>query len=156
MAKSKRSGKRSRDDAGSPRVFVEVMELASSLFNNRRDFGANHLNALAKTTRDYATTMSNLPTMQEQVNLVSDNIENFSDYVLNTDLQRIVKDISVQARRRPSLTVGVAVVAGVVATRFVFPSSTLPSKPFSRRTKKVRKSSGVVTRSRDDAAHGQD
>jgi hypothetical protein len=153
MAKSKRFNKQTNHEGMSHRIFDDVIDLASTLFRNRKAAGADRLRSLAEATRDYAASMKDLPTLQQQAHLASENIGNFAEYVLNTDIKHMVSDATVLARRRPLLTLGVAAVAGLAATRLVA-SSSIPTAPTVRRkTKKARKPSVVARRTMNGSAH---
>lgn len=154
MAKSKRFQKQTNHEGMSHRIFDDVIDLASTLFRNRKAAGADRLRSLAEATRDYAASMTDLPTLQRQAQLASENIGNFSEYVLNTDIKHMVSDATVLARRRPLLTLGVAAVAGLAATHLVTTSSQPNlSKTRGRRTKKTRQTSSVARRTMNGSAH---
>ena len=139
MANSKKFKKQIKRKAHSNRIFDDVIDLASSLFRNRQALGADRLASLAEATREYAASMTDLPTLQRQVNLASENLGNLADYVMNTDIKHMVSDATVLARRRPLLTLGVAAAAGLAASRWIITSST-PTAPGGRR--RIKKKSG--------------
>ena len=140
MAKSKKFNRKTNQESMSHRVFDDVIDVASTLFRNRKAAGAERLQSLAEATQEYAAAMTDLPTLQRQVKLASENMENFADYVLNTDIKHMVSDATVFARRRPLFTLSVAALAGLAATRLVTSTSMpVPSARSSSRTKKARK-----------------
>ena len=147
MAKSKKFNKQTNHEGMSHRIFDDVIDVASTLFRNRKAAGADRLQSLAEATHNYAAAMTDLPTLQRQVKLASENMENFADYVLNTDIKHMVSDATVLARRRPLFTLGVAALAGLAATRLVT-SNSMPATPAKRRSrsKKARKSSPAARR----------
>ena len=141
MAKAKKLNKQTNHGGMSHRIFDDVIELASTLFRNRKAIGAERLASLAEATREYAASMTDLPIIQRQINLASENLGNFSEYVLNTDIKHMVSDATVLAQRRPLLTLGVAAAAGLAATRLISTSSTTTSPTVRlRSTNKSRKS----------------
>ena len=143
MAKSKRFHKKANYEGKSHRIFDDVIDVASTLFRNRKEAGAERLRLLAESTRDYAASMTDLPTLQRQAQLASENIGNFAEYVLNTDIKHMVNDAAVLARRRPLFTLGVAAAAGLAATRWVATSAMATAPTVRRRSKKATKLNGV-------------
>ena len=147
MAKSKKFNKQTNHEGMSHRIFDDVIDVASTLFRNRKAAGADRLQSLAEATHNYAAAMTDLPTLQRQVKLASENMENFAEYVLNTDIKHMVSDATVLARRRPLFTLSVAALAGLAATRLVT-STSMPAPPTkrSRPTKKAGKSGATARR----------
>lgn len=137
MAKSKTIHQKSNQESMSHRIFDDLIEVASTLFRNRKAAGVDRLMAFAEATHNYAAAMTDLPTLQRQVNLASENIENFADYVLNTDIKHMVSDATVFARRRPLFTLGIAALGGLAATRLVANTS-MPIPP-SKRSRSIKK-----------------
>ncbi|HEY5363347.1 MAG TPA: hypothetical protein VIJ49_04030 [Aestuariivirga sp.] len=157
MAKSKRMYKQTSEGM-SHRVFDDMIDLASTLFRNRKAAGADRLRSLADATRDYAASMTDLPTLQRQAHLASENIGNFAEYVLNTDIKHMVSDVTVLAKRRPLLTLGVAAAAGLAVTHLATTSSQPSSyKTRGQRTKKSKQKSkqpsAVARRTMNGSAH---
>ena len=155
MAKSRQFHKKANSEGMSHRIFDDVVDLASTLFRNRKAIGADLLRTLAAATQNYAAAMTDLPTLQQQVELASENMGNFADYVLNTDIKHMVSDATVLARRRPLIVVGVAAAAGLAASRLVMSSSipTAPTKKRSSRPKKASKSSSGLRRTVNGTGH---
>ena len=153
MAKAKQFRNQGNHEGITHRIFDDVVDVASTLFRNRKAVGAEKLHALAEATREYAASMTDLPTLQRQVNFASENIGNFAEYVFNTDIKHMVSDATVLARRRPLLTLGVALTAGLAATRFMTSNATPPA-PTKRRTKgKTTKQRAVAKRTLNGSAH---
>ena len=153
MAKSKQFHKQTNHEGMSHRIFDDVIDVASTLFRNRKEAGAERLRLLAESTRDYAASMTDLPTLQRQAQLASENIGNFAEYVLNTDIKHMVNDATVLARRRPLFTLGVAAAAGLAATRLVATSSMPTAPTVRRRSKKATKLNGVARRAMNASGH---
>ena len=154
MTKSKKFPKKIKHEPVYHRVLDDVIDLVSTLFRNRKAIGADRLASLAEATREYATSITDLPTLQQQVNLASDNLDNLADYVMNTDIKHMVSDAAVLARRRPLLTFGVAAAAGLAATRLINTSSAPPAPAGRRRSKKKSgKPSVRSARTMNGAAH---
>ena len=155
MAKSKKFNKQTNHESMSHRIFDDVIDVASTLFRNRKAAGADRLQSLAEATHNYAAAMTDLPTLQRQVKLASENMENFAEYVLNTDIKHMVSDATVLARRRPLFTLSVAALAGLAATRLVT-STSMPAPPAKRSRslkKKAGKSSPAARRTLNGLGH---
>lgn len=153
-SKSKSSPRQPSRGSSSYRIFDDVIGLASTVFDSRKSLGGDKLQSLAEATRDYASSMTDLPTLQRQVNLASENMGIFAEYVLNTDIQHMLSDAAVLARRRPVLILVAAAAAGLAATRMVGVAP-LTSKPVARKSRsaKSRKSNGTTTRSMNGSDH---
>jgi len=125
MARARSTTQQSRSQNGTSsgsRILEDVWGLAETLFRNRRELGAEKLQAIAEATREYANSMNTLPKISEQISAVSDSMEEFSEYMTTTDLEQMVTDAGNYARERPIATMGVALVLGLVATRFFMPT----------------------------------
>ena len=159
MAKVKQSNKRPRQQAGhdgnSYRIVDEVMDLASTVFRNRKAAGADRLRTFAQSTRAYAASMADFPTLQRQVHLASENIDYFSDYVLNTDIRTMANDATILARRRPLLVLSLAAGAGLAATRLMTAAGTAKAAahPRPRAHKKATKATVVRRKAMNGSTH---
>lgn len=100
-------------------IFEDVVALAESLLRKRKIYGAEKLQDVAQATRGYATSMTDLPTLSEQVSRVSDTIEQFSGYIAKNDVETMLNDAGSFARRRPYLTLGVAIAAGLTVSGLI-------------------------------------
>lgn len=154
MAKSKKFKRTNQQDGMPSRIFDDVIELASTLFRNRKEAAADQLQSLSEATKDYAAAMTDIPTLQKQVQLASENMGHFADYVYNTTIKSMVKDATVFARQRPLITIGVAAVAGLAATRMMSSSSS-PSQPSMGGRKKSAGRPGAERRTMNGTTHAQ-
>ena len=140
MAKSTKKTYARSAREGSYRIFDDVMDVAVALLRSRKELGVVKLQSLAAATKDYATSMTDLPTLQQQALAASQGMENFAEYVLHTDVHHMLDDATVLARRRPLLTLGVAAAAGLAATRMLIGTRTQPiAKPVKRAARKASK-----------------
>lgn len=154
MTKTKKSGKQTGSEGMSHRIFDEVIDLASTLFRSRKAAAADQLHTLAKATQKYAAEMTDLPMLQRQVKLASDNMVNFAEYVTNTDIKHMVSDATVLAQRRPMVTLGVAAAAGLAATRLMTTPAISTARTARRRApKKARKVNTVARRTMNGSIH---
>ncbi len=126
MAKAKRtrtSGNyRSANAAlgSSRRIFDDVLALAGTLAQGRKDLGADKLHSLASLTRDYAASMTDLPNLRVQVASAADSLEGVADYVMHTEIEQMIGDAGTFARRHPLATLAVTVAAGMAASRLMY------------------------------------
>lgn len=126
MAKAKRTrtngNYRSANAAlgSSRRIFDDVLALAGTLAQGRKDLGADKLHALASLTRDYAASMTDLPNLRVQVASAADSLEGVADYVMHTEIEQMIGDAGTFARRHPLATLAVTVAAGMAASRLMY------------------------------------
>ena len=133
MAKSKKKSYARSAQESSYRIFDDVMDVAAALLRSRKELGVAKLQSLAAATKDYATSMTDLPTLQQQALAASQGMENFAEYVMHTDVHHMMDDATVFARRRPLLTLGVAAAAGLAATRMLIGTRAQPiARPVKR------------------------
>ena len=159
MAKAKSSGRSSKagpSSGGSHRLYDEAWGIAGTLFKSRRDLGAEKLQAIGEATRAYAKSLESIPIVGEQVNAVSEAVEDFSKYVSQADLENIGSDAIDYARRNPAATMGLALVLGVVATRYFIPTvqATRP-RGNGKRSSVATKKSAAKSRSGNGSTHAQ-
>ena len=119
MAKAQRKASKTEREGMTYRIFDDVLALATTLLRSRKDYGAAKLQSLAEATRGYAASMTDLPNLRTQVACASESIEGMADYVLHTDVEHMAGDAVLFARRQPLATLGIAVAAGVVASRLM-------------------------------------
>jgi ElaB/YqjD/DUF883 family membrane-anchored ribosome-binding protein len=153
MAKAQRKQAKVNNQGISYRIFDDVLALAGTLLRSRKDFGADKLHALAEATRNYATSLTDLPTLRVQVASASESIEGLADYVMHTDIEHMVQDAGTFARRNPVATLGVTIAAGVVATRLMrSPRPDVKTSPKRGFAKKSRKQPAHPRRSTNGSA----
>lgn len=119
------------------RIFDDILALATTIARSRKDFGAEKLQSLASATRDYAASLTDMPSMRAHVVSASDSIEGLAGYVMHTDISHMVRDAGTFARRHPLATLGLTLVAGIAASQLFRPAhSTSASKSMLRTAKK--------------------
>jgi hypothetical protein len=132
---------------GSYRIFDDIMALASTMMRSRKDFGAEKLQSLATATRDYATSLTDLPTMRAHVESASESIEGMASYVMHTDVEHMAHDAAIFVRRHPLATLGLTVGAGIAASQLFRPARTTARvNPIVRRAKKKAVTSAARAR----------
>jgi hypothetical protein len=123
--KSRRNKGANGSHNGSHRIFDDVLALAGTLARGRKDFGAEKLNSLASSTRDFAASMTDLPNLRVHVATAADSLESLSDYVMHTEIEQMMGDAGTFARRHPFATFAATVAAGVAVSRFMWQQPTL-------------------------------
>ena len=137
---SSNTKKRPSSSHSSSRIFEEVVGLAETLLHSRKAYGADKLQSVAEATRRYAASMSNLPTISEQINVASETMEDFADYIVHNNVEQMIEDAGTFARRKPLTTLCVTVAAGLAASRLLMPirrESNIGGKKFSGGQKKA-------------------
>jgi hypothetical protein len=118
--KSRRSKARTAKKSGASSYFFEdVMALAENLANRRKDWGAEKISEFAGSAREFATSVEAIPNLDNFVNPAVESLEEFADYVRETEFEQIVRDSANFARRHPIFAVGGGVLAGLIATQIL-------------------------------------
>jgi hypothetical protein len=110
--------------SGSHRIFDDVLALAGTLARGRKDLGADKLQSLASSTRNFAASMADLPNLKVHVATAADSLESLSDYVMHTEIEQMVGDAGTFARRHPFATFAATIAAGVAVSRFIWQQPT--------------------------------
>jgi hypothetical protein len=148
MVKSKKTSKsnkhpRSKSSAnGTNRLFKDSLSLASGLFDSQKDWGSEKISEIATATREYATSMKDLPGFEATIAYAGDSMENMADYLSKNSLERIISDASGFIKRSPVAAIAVATV-GIVA---IIASQTQWSVLRRKASTKPRKTSVRLTR----------
>jgi hypothetical protein len=111
--------------------YGKISEGGPEWWPNRKDFGAEKLQALAGATREYASSIGDLPNLRTHVSSAAESIDGLAEYVMHTDVEHILEDAGTFARRNPLTTLGVSVAAGLAASLLMRPSRST-SKPASK------------------------
>ncbi len=154
MAKAKKSrsnGNKRKTGAargGSRRIFDDVLALAGTLASGRKELGADKLQELASLTREYAASMTDLPNIRVQVASAADSLEGVADYVMHTEIEQMVGDAGIFARRHPLATLAVTVAAGMAASRLMYRRPvTATARPGRKASPRRAAASGASKRS---------
>lgn len=121
MAKSSKRSKTRRSSGskstsnGTNRLFKDGLSLASSLLDSRKEWGSEKISEFASATQEYATSMKDIPAVQDTVTFAADTLENFAKYISKTSVERIAADASVFVKRYPIAVIGAGVMVGLVA-----------------------------------------
>jgi hypothetical protein len=135
---------------GSHHVFDDILALAGTFARSQKEQGIDKLHSFAGSTRDFATSMTDVPNLKVQMGSAAESLEDLAEYVLHTDIQHMLKDAETFARRHPIAALTMTVVAGMAVSRFLRPRAVAATpKPVSKRAGSRRK---TVSRSRKQAA----
>ena len=145
---AKSNGHRNGTNSGDSRFYNDALGVVSSLLSSRKSSSGEKINNFADAAREFSASIGDMPNMQKYANLAADQLDNFSKYVTETDLEDMMHDASKFARSRPLATLGFAIAVGYGLTRFVntqtsmFARSQPRSKSKAQNTSKVRGKNG--------------
>jgi hypothetical protein len=134
---------------GSHHVFDDILALAGTFARSQKEQGIDKLHSFAGSTRDFATSMTDVPNLRVQMASAGESLEDLAEYVLHTDIQHMLKDAETFARRHPIAALTMTVVAGMAVARFLRPRAVATAQPVSKRAGSRRK---TVSRSRKQVA----
>jgi hypothetical protein len=129
-------------------LFDDLLSMAGSLAESRREYASNQLENLADSIRQFSATLPALPAVGTYADTAAEGLEELAGYVLDSDLPEMVSDARELARRHPLATFGGSIVAGLVITQLV-----------QNRTEAMRsavRSQRQATRGRASASHDAD
>jgi len=98
--------------------------------SEQRGAGAEYVGTLAETIRRAAREFDNdLPIAGKYIRKAAAQVENVSDSIRTGDINDLVSSAQTFARRQPTAFLGIAVLAGFAAVRFLKSSSDASSGP---------------------------
>lgn len=117
MATSRhRSSNRSRHNTTDAQALLSgALGMASSVADYQKESLASTIHRAAEATYEYGQSLDNLPYMRDYVEEAAHVLDNIGDYVQQADVRNIWHDVGAFARHRPAVTLGVAVLTGVIA-----------------------------------------
>ena len=145
MAKSKKTGANTRrnaangSDSGSNRIFDDVLALAGTLARGRKESGAEKLQMIAESTRDFGDSITEMPNLSRQIASAADSLDGLAEYVMDSDLEQMLQDAKTFARRHPMATLAITVAGGLVASRYLVPWQSLTGNTAQNRRPAGRK-----------------
>jgi len=81
--------------------------------------GANFMSGVAGALRRAANEFGEVPQARQYIGLAANQIDSVSDAFRKRDLNQLVSDVQGSARRQPTAFLGMAVLAGFAAVRFL-------------------------------------
>jgi hypothetical protein len=122
MAAPRRSARRSAFSRGAnygQRIFGDVLAMASTVAESRKHVAAERLNELASATRNFTSTVEDLPYLRDYTDAAAERINEFADYVDRTEIPEMLEDMASFAKRQPMATLALSVAAGLVTTQLM-------------------------------------
>lgn len=115
---------RSRTEQGrggreGPAFLDDLLAMAGSLANSRKEYASDQLETLAESMRQFSDSLPALPTLKTYAESAADSLEDLASYVLESDLPDMIADARAFAQRHPLATFGGSVIAGIVMTQLV-------------------------------------
>jgi len=116
-----RSRSRSRGDSSreGPAILDDLIAMAGSLANSRKEYAAAQLESLADSVRQFSDAMPAIPTMRAYATTAADSLEELAGYVVGSDLAELVADAREFTRRHPLATFGGSIAAGILISQIV-------------------------------------
>ncbi|MFO1033333.1 MAG: hypothetical protein U1E15_04330 [Hyphomicrobiales bacterium] len=150
MASSRSSSQSSRNSGGS-HMIDEVVSLAKLFTLRRKAFSSREFQAIGAAVSDFAASMAEYPWVKSQVDMISDSMEALTDYAENADIETVLHDAEVFARRHPVALFTGALAGGMVAGRILWPEHESP-RAGGRNGKSGKRSGGRKSVKRGTAA----
>lgn len=116
-----RARSRSRAEGGreGPAFLDDLLSMAGSLANSRKEYAAAQIESLADSVRQFSEAMPDIPTVKAYATTAADSLDELADYVVESDLTDMVADAREFTRRYPLATFGGSIAAGLVITQIV-------------------------------------
>lgn len=156
MAKTKRNIEAPPRSGTAYRIYDDMLAVAGTLLRSRKELGAEKLQAFAESARSFAGSVADMPNLKSHVTAASQTIDDLAEYVAHTDIENIIHDGGVFARRHPLATLAAAMTAGLGISLMLRPAKphVVASKRSARpRGLKPRKTSIKAKRTANGSAH---
>ena len=116
-----RARSRAKPESGreGPAILDDLLAMAGSLANSRKEYAAAQLESLADSVRQFSEAMPEIPTVKAYASTAADSLDELADYVVESDLADMVADAREVTRRHPLATFGGSIAAGLVITQIV-------------------------------------
>lgn len=114
-----RSRSRTESEREGPAFLDDLLAMAGSLANSRKEYAAAQLESLADSVRQFSEAMPALPTMRSYADTAADSLEDLANYVVESDLSDMMSDAREFSKRHPLATFGGSIAAGLVITQMV-------------------------------------
>ena len=154
-----RSRSRTEPDREGPAFLDDLLTMAGSLANSRKEYAAAQLEGLADSVRQFSEAMPAVPTVRAYATTAADSLEELAGYVVDSDIADMLADARDFTRRHPLATFGGSIVAGLIIAQLVQARAqslragarSSASKPRSRAGKRRR---NTAEQEQDDASDG--
>ena len=125
-----------------PAFVDDLLAMAGSLANSRKEYAAAQLEELADSVRQFTDSMPEIPTVKAYASTAADSLEQLAGYVVESDVAQMVDDMRDFARRHPLATFGGSIALGLAVTQII-QSRAAPMRSGSNLpSKRTRRSSG--------------
>ena len=114
-----RNRSRTESEREGPAFFDDLLAMAGSLANSRKEYAAAQLESLADSVRQFSDAMPSIPTMKAYADTAADSLDELANYVVESDLVDMVADAREFTKRHPLATFGGSIAAGLVITQIV-------------------------------------
>jgi hypothetical protein len=135
-----RSRSRTETSREPPAFLDDLLSMAGSLANSRKEYAAAQLESLADSVRQISDAMPAVPTVKSYATTAADTLDDLAGYVVESDLADILADAREFTRRHPLATFGGSIAAGLVITQIV--QSRAQSMRAETRARRTSRSSG--------------
>lgn len=120
-AAPKGSRKRGRNDQRrrGPGLMDDILAMAGSLADSRKDQAAAQLESLSASLRQFGDSLPSLPLVSSYAETAAESLDDLAVYVQDTDFPGMLTDARELARRYPLAAFGSSMVAGVIVAQLV-------------------------------------
>jgi hypothetical protein len=124
-------------NGGKPHTILDdVLAMAASLANSRKESAAAKFESLAESVRDCAVAMPDFAHFSAYTKAAADSLDDLASYVSDSDIPSILADAREFSRRHPMATFAGSVVTGVIITQLMQPGA----KPSRTKAGQARRS----------------
>jgi hypothetical protein len=152
-----RGRSRSSGEREGPAFLDDLLSMAGSLANSRKEYAAAQLESLADSVRQFGEAVPGIATVRAYATTAADSLDELADYVVESDLTEMVSDAREFTRRHPLATFGGSIAAGLVITQIVQSrAQSLRSAAGTRRSRGTpsRRGRGSTASSNEDQNDG--
>jgi hypothetical protein len=97
----------------------DILAMAGSLADSRKDYAAAQMETLAESFRQFAGTIPAIPTMRAYAGAAADSLDELADYVVESDLADMLDDARGLMQRHPLAAFGGSIAAGLIVTQLI-------------------------------------
>lgn len=110
---------RGRNGGKSHGILDDVLAMAGSLANSRKDSAAAKFETLAESVRECSIAMPEIPHLSAYAKAAADSLDDLASYVSESDLPSMLTDAREFSRRHPMVTLTGTIAAGVIITQLM-------------------------------------
>ena len=106
-------------ERGGPAFMDDILAMAGSLANSRREYAAAQLESLADSVRHFTEAMPDVPAVRAYASTAADSLDELATYVTESDLNEMIADAREFTRRHPMATFGGSLAAGIILAQVI-------------------------------------